>query len=94
MDMQEGLTAQAGPAGDALAAQIATAERASRRAGVMVGIVKTEFAPGTPRCHEEAVVEVSKRGWVTIADGSASVVVKPWRVARRSAPRMPRCIRR
>ena len=36
MDMQEGLTAQAGPAGDALAARIATAERASRRAGVMV----------------------------------------------------------
>jgi hypothetical protein len=82
MDMQEGLTAQAGPAGDALAARIATAERASRRAGSWSASPRRNSPLATPRCHE------------AIANGSASVVVRRWRVARRSAPRMPRCIRR
>ncbi|WP_319446458.1 MULTISPECIES: cysteine hydrolase [unclassified Mycobacterium] len=48
MDMQRGLTSQTGSAGNALAARIAAAERASRNAGVMVGFVMTEFAPGYP----------------------------------------------
>jgi nicotinamidase-related amidase len=45
MDMQQGIVALAGTTTDSLTARIATVERASRAAGVMVGFVETEFAP-------------------------------------------------
>jgi nicotinamidase-related amidase/predicted small lipoprotein YifL len=56
MDMQQGIVALAGPTADSLTARIATAERVSRAAGVMVGSVETEFAPDysdVPRNNKE-----------------------------------------